>query len=68
MVWSHHRDHPIEDVEDIDMEEVRLLYKDFDPRLRRICDIVPSVRRWPLLVTGPLKTWSTAEKKIVLMG
>jgi salicylate hydroxylase len=68
MVWSHHRDYLVEDVEDVDMDEVRLLYKDFDPRLKRICDMVPTVRRWPLLVTGPLETWSTPQKNVVLMG
>ncbi len=68
MVWSHHRDQLVEDVEDVDMDEVRLLYKDFDPRLKRICDLVPSVRRWPLLVTGPLESWSSPQKNVVLIG
>jgi salicylate hydroxylase len=68
MVWSHHRGQPIEDVEDVDMDEVRLLYRDFDPRLKRICDMAPTVRRWPLLVTGPLETWSNPQKNVVLIG
>lgn len=68
IVWSHHRDQLVEDVEDVDVDEVRLLYKDFDARLKRICDIVPSVKRWPLLVTGPLETWSSPQKNVVLMG
>ncbi|KAI1621082.1 salicylate hydroxylase [Exophiala viscosa] len=68
MVLSHHRDHLVDDVEDIDMQEFRDTYKDFDPRIKRIVDIVPSARRWPLLVTGPLETWSIPEKNVVLMG
>ncbi|KAK4941043.1 hypothetical protein LTR10_018964 [Elasticomyces elasticus] len=68
MVLSHHRDHLVDDVEDIDMQEFRDTYKDFDPRIKRIVDMVPSARRWPLLVTGPLESWSTPEKSIVLMG
>ena len=68
MVLSHHRDHFVEDVEDVDMDEFRAAYKDFDPRIKRIIDMVPSARRWPLLVTGPLKTWSSPQKNVVLMG
>ena len=68
MVLSHHRDHPVDDVEDVDMDELRATYKDFDPRIKRIVDMVPTARRWPLLVTGPLETWSNADKNIVLMG
>jgi len=69
MVLSHHRSQLVDDVEDVDMEkDFRETYKDFDPRIKRIVDMVPTARRWPLLVTGPLKTWSTAEKNVVLMG
>ncbi|KAK5208123.1 hypothetical protein LTR41_006059 [Exophiala xenobiotica] len=68
MVLSHHCDRLVDDVEDIDMSEFREAYKDFDPRIKRIVDMVPEARRWPLLVTGPLKTWSSPEKNVVLMG
>jgi salicylate hydroxylase len=70
MVLSHHlSDHLVDEVEDIDMEhDFRQTYKDFDPRIKRIVDMVDVARRWPLLVTGPLETWSTSEKNVVLMG
>lgn len=68
MVLSHHRDHLVDDVEDVDMDEFRATYANFDPRIKRIVDMVPTARRWPLLVTGPLATWSTPEKNVVLMG
>ncbi|EXJ68428.1 uncharacterized protein A1O5_08220 [Cladophialophora psammophila CBS 110553] len=69
MVLSHHVDHLVDDVQDIDMErDFRQKYKDYDPRIKRIVDMVTSARRWPLLVTGPLDSWSTKEKNIVLMG
>ena len=69
MVLSHHRDQLVDDVEDVDMEkDFRATYKDFDPRIKRVVDMVPIARRWPLLVTGPLKTWSTPEKNVVLIG
>jgi len=68
MVLSHHVDRLVDDVEEIDMNEFRDLYKDFDPRIKRIIDMVPTAKRWPLLVTGPLKSWSNEKKNIVLMG
>ena len=68
MVLSHHRPIPVDQVEDVDMNELRETYKDFDPRIKSIVDMIPEARRWPLLVTGPLDTWSTPEKNIVLMG
>lgn len=69
MVLSHHVDHLVDDVQDINMEkDFRETFKDFDPRIKRVVDMVSSARRWPLLVTGPLDTWSTPEKNVVLIG
>lgn len=68
MVLSHHRPNLVDDVEEVDMDEFRDTYKDFDPRIKKIIDMVPSAKRWPLLVTGPLETWSSPEKNVVLMG
>jgi len=30
--------------------------------------MVPTAKRWPLLVTGPLESWSSEQKNVVLMG
>ena len=68
MVVSHHREDYVWDVEEVDMKDFRNAYKGFDPRIVRVLDMVDSTRRWPLLVTGPLETWSTPEKNVVLMG
>jgi salicylate hydroxylase len=68
LVLSHHRDPPVEKVEDVKMEELRETYKDFDPRIKRIVDMIPSAQRWPLMVTGPLKSWSNEKRNVVLMG
>lgn len=68
MVLSHHVDRLVDDVEEIDMNEFRDLYKDFDLRIKRIIDMVPVAKRWPLLVTGPLESWSSEQKNVVLMG
>ena len=69
LVLSHHRDNYVEEVEDpVDMNEFRNFYKDYDPLIKKIIGMVPSSKRWPLLVTGPLKSWSNEKKNVVLMG
>ena len=69
MVLSHFHDPPAESVQEVSIEEVREHYKDYDPRIARIIQkIKPPIARWPLLVTGPLDSWSNEEKNIVLMG
>ena len=68
IVLAHHRDNLVEDVEEVKIEELRHFYKDYDPLIKKIIDMVPSSNRWPLLVTGPLKTWSNDTKNVVLMG
>lgn len=68
MVLSHHRPYPVMDVEDASMAKVLETYKDFDPRLVRVLEMIPEgVRRWPLLVTR-CPTWSSPQKNVVLMG
>ena len=68
-VLSHFRDTPVTDVEeDVDMNEVRDYFKDIDPRIKKIIDIIPNTKRWPLLITGPLESWSSPQKNVVLMG
>lgn len=68
MVLTHHRNYPVVDVEDATLEEVKETYKDYDPRLLRILDMIPEgVRRWPLLVTR-CPTWSSPQKNVVMMG
>jgi len=68
MVLSHHRPTLVDDVEEVDINELRETYKDYDPRIKKIVNMVPSAKRWPLLVTGPLDIWSSPEKNVVLMG
>lgn len=69
MVLSHFRDPPVDSVHEVDIEEVKQTYKGYDPRICRIIDkIPPGVSRWPLLVTGPLSTWSSEQKNVTLMG
>jgi len=69
MVLSHFRDPPVSHVQEVEIEEVCKEYKDYDPRIRRVVEMIkPGISRWPLLVTGPLDSWSNAQKNIVLMG
>jgi len=68
MVLSHHVDHLVDDVENIDINDLRKQYENYDPRIKRIVDMIPEAQRWPLLVTGPLKSWSSPSKNVVLIG
>ena len=68
MVLSHQRPEMVTTVEEVDMEELRATYEDYDPIIKRIVDMIPYAQRWPLLVTGPLNTWSTPSGRVVLIG
>ncbi|KAG4434701.1 hypothetical protein IFR05_009811 [Cadophora sp. M221] len=68
LVLSHHVDRLVDTVEEVDVEEVRKQYEDYDPRIKRVVDMIPEASRWPLLVTGPLESWSSEEKNVVLVG
>jgi salicylate hydroxylase len=68
LVLSHHRPDYVEDVQEVDMDELRDFYKDYDPIIKKVIDLVPHSLRWPLMVTGPLESWSSATKNVVLMG
>ncbi|KAL1963184.1 hypothetical protein VTN77DRAFT_8617 [Rasamsonia byssochlamydoides] len=69
LVLSHHRPEKLRATQfDVPIEELREQYKDFDPRIKRIVDMIPRTSRWPLMVTGPLKSWSSKKKNVVLMG
>lgn len=69
-VLSHHtRDnHVVEDVEEADMDEFREAFDSYDPIVKKIIGLIPESKRWPLLMTGPLESWSNTAKNIVLMG
>lgn len=68
LVLSHHTGRLVDNVEDVDMEVLRDQYKEFDPRIKRVVDMIPEAQRWPLLVTGPLESWSSPDKNVVLIG
>jgi salicylate hydroxylase len=68
LVLSHHVDHPVYHVEDVSIPELQKEYKDYDPRIRSVVSMITEVQRWPLLVTGPLGSWSSKERNIVLIG
>jgi salicylate hydroxylase len=68
LVLSHHRPDYVEDVQEVDMNELRDFYKDYNPIIKKVIDLVPSSLRWPLMVTGLLESWSSPAKNVVLMG
>ncbi|KAI1324931.1 salicylate hydroxylase [Xylariaceae sp. FL0255] len=69
LVLSHHLPEKLRATQpDVPIEELRNEYKDFDPRIKRIVDMIPNTSRWPLMVTGPMRSWSSPRKNVVLMG
>lgn len=68
LVLSHHLDHLVDQVQDIAISDLRKQYEEYDPRIKRIVEMIPSAQRWPLLVTGPLESWSSPKKNVVLIG
>jgi salicylate hydroxylase len=69
MVLSHHTQQPVHAVQDVNLQELKETYQEFDERIRRVLDMIEHpVQRWPLLVTGPLKSWSSECGRVVLLG
>ncbi|OAP61681.1 salicylate hydroxylase [Fonsecaea erecta] len=69
LVLSHHRPEKLRATENnVPIEELWNEYKDFDPRIRRIVNMIDKTSRWPLLVTGPMNSWSSPRSNVVLMG
>lgn len=69
LVLSHHRPEKLRATQhDVPIHELHDEYKDFDPRIKRIVDMIDNTSRWPLMVTGPLKSWSSPRKNVVLTG
>lgn len=69
MVLSHFRNPPVDTVQEVPIEEVCDEYKGYDARIERAISMIKQpISRWPLLVTGPLESWSNSAKNVVLMG
>ncbi|PIB00779.1 6-hydroxynicotinate 3-monooxygenase [Cercospora beticola] len=69
MVLSHFRKPSVDTVQEVSVEEVRNEYQGYDARIERVISMIKApIARWPLLVTGPLESWSNSAKNVVLMG
>lgn len=70
MVLSHHtRDgHVVVDAEDAKIDELRDSFAGYEPIVRKIVALINESKRWPLLQTGPMHSWTNPAKNIVLMG
>ncbi|KIX96059.1 uncharacterized protein Z520_08314 [Fonsecaea multimorphosa CBS 102226] len=55
-------------MEDIDVEEFYGFYADFHPFVRKLLHLVKYTKRWPLLQTPRLPSWSNKAKNIVMIG
>lgn len=55
-------------VEEVTHQEVRDIYKTYDPAIRRVIEMIEHpLKRWPLLLTV-CPTWYSPQKNLVLMG
>jgi 2-polyprenyl-6-methoxyphenol hydroxylase-like FAD-dependent oxidoreductase len=61
-------DYVVKTPEDIDVDEFRNLYKDWNPMIQKVLSLVNYTQKWPLLVLPPMKTWSNEHKNVVLLG
>ncbi|TFK22615.1 FAD/NAD(P)-binding domain-containing protein [Coprinopsis marcescibilis] len=57
-----------ENVKDADVQVMRDDFKNFEPRLRKILDLVPSTMVWALKDRQPLDTWIHPEGRVCLLG
>ncbi|KAF8852240.1 hypothetical protein BDZ45DRAFT_695270 [Acephala macrosclerotiorum] len=57
----------VDQVEDVNIQELQETYKNYDPRIKTVVEMIESVQRWSLLVTS-LSSWSSKEKNVVLIG
>lgn len=53
---------------DADVEEMRLLFKDWDLRLRAMLDLVVETKKWRLMDSREMPTWTHPSGRFVLMG
>lgn len=69
-VLSHHTTdgHVVVDAEDAKIDELRESFSGYEPMIRKIVALIDESKRWPLLQTGPLESWSNKAKNVVLMG
>ncbi|KAG5732077.1 3-hydroxybenzoate 6-hydroxylase 1 [Termitomyces sp. T112] len=51
-----------------DCEQMRADYADFEPRVRKLLDLVPSTMSWALCDHNPLDSWVHPSSKICLLG
>jgi len=68
IVAASNTNHTVATVEDVNINEFRNHYEDYPPLLRKVLNLMPATKRWPLLVVPPTKTWSNEHENVVLMG
>ncbi|OCK75246.1 FAD/NAD(P)-binding domain-containing protein [Lepidopterella palustris CBS 459.81] len=51
-----------------DIDEMRTIFKDWDPILNKFLDLVPSVDKWRLMHHPELPSWTNEQGTIVLLG
>lgn len=68
IVTAFCKDDYVTKMEQVDIEEFRAYYKDYDPIIQKILKLVNYTQRWPLLQIPPMESWSNKHKNVVMMG
>lgn len=48
--------------------DMRDYFKDWDPKLNKVINMITDTIKWPLVSGKPLPTWTSKSKKLVILG
>lgn len=68
LVLSHHRPQKVNAVEEVNMTDFRSYYTTYDPSIVKVINLITETQRWPLLAIPPMKSWSSPNSNVVLIG
>lgn len=50
------------------IQEMKQHFRDWDPRLTKLIDMIKQTLKWPLLTGKPLRNWVSSSGKLVIIG
>lgn len=68
LVMLHPAKETNENVRDASVEDMRAEFDAFEPRVKKLLQLVPSTMLWSLMDRLPLETWIHADNKVCLLG
>ncbi|KAH6897967.1 hypothetical protein BKA70DRAFT_746493 [Coprinopsis sp. MPI-PUGE-AT-0042] len=68
VVMLHPAHETNENIRDASVDDMRAEYAEFEPRVKKLLDLVPSTMLWSLMDRLPLETWVHSDGKVCLLG